>query len=290
MILAEENVHSDISYPAQIWQSLKYKKAVLAGVAIIFALAIGSIMSSFISGYDPNIQGDILLDRYLAPSWEHLFGTDKFGRDIFSRVLYGGRVSLTIAISVVFLSSTIGLIFGAISGYFGGRIDSAMMRFLDFLLAFPLIFLIIMITAVFNTNHWYLIPILGLVSWMETARLVRAEVLSIKERDYIFAARGLGFSQARIIFKHVIPNCFSIVLVLAPLKIAEVILLESALSFLGIGVQPPTPSWGNIINDGREAILSAWWISTFPGLFITSTVISFHVIADGLRETLNPDG
>jgi peptide/nickel transport system permease protein len=289
MIAAEEYYPSDINYPSQIWQSLKYKKAVLTGVAIIVVLTIASFMSSFISGYDPNIQGDILLDRYLAPGWEHIFGTDKFGRDIFSRVLYGGRISLTIAISVVFLSSTIGLIFGAVSGYFGGRIDAVMMRFLDFLLAFPLIFLVIMIMAVFNTNHWYLIPILGLVSWMETARLVRAEVLSIKERDYILAARGLGFSQLRIIFKHVIPNCFSIVLVLVPLKIAEVILLESALSFLGIGVQPPTPSWGNIINDGREAILSAWWISTFPGLFITSTVISFHLIADGLRETLNPD-
>jgi len=275
--------------PGTNWYSLKYKRAALAGLAIVVVLTISSFMSTLISGYDPNFQGDILLDRYLAPSWDHLLGTDKFGRDILSRVLYGGRISLIIAMSVVFLSSTIGLIFGAVSGYYGGKIDAIMMRFLDFLLAFPMIFLVIMITTVFNTNHWYLIPILGFVSWMETARLVRAEVLSIKERDYILAARGLGFSQARIIFKHVIPNCFSVVLVLVPLKIAEVILLESALSFLGIGVQPPTPSWGNIINDGREALLSAWWISTFPGLFITTTVISFHLIADGLRESLNPN-
>jgi peptide/nickel transport system permease protein len=289
MISTEEYHDSSISYSAQTWQSLKYKKAALIGLGIIIVLTIASFMSTIISGYDPNIQGDILLDRYLTPGWDHLFGTDKFGRDIFSRVLYGGRISLTIAISVVFLSSTIGLIYGAASGYFGGKVDAIMMRFLDFLLAFPLIFLVIMITAIFSINHWYLIPILGFSGWMETARLVRAEVLSIKERDYILAARGLGFNQARIIFNHVIPNCFSVVLVLVPLKIAEVILLESALSFLGIGVQPPTPSWGNIINDGREALLSAWWISTFPGMFITSTVISFHLIADGLRDCLTPN-
>lgn len=273
----------------QLWQNLKLQKPALAGMVILFTLALTSFFSTFLSGYDPNMQGDILLDRYLSPGWEHLFGTDKFGRDVFSRVLYGGRISLTIALSVVFVSSTIGVVYGMVSGYVGGKVDRLMMRMLDFLLAFPLIFLLIMIIALFDVNHWYLIPVIGLTSWMETARLIRAEVLSIKEQDYILAARGLGFSNTRIIFHHILPNCLSILFVTAPLKVAEVVLLESALSFLGIGVQPPTASWGNIINDGREAMLNAWWISTFPGIFITVTVASFHLIANGLREFISPN-
>ena len=161
-----------------------------------------------------------------------------------------------------------------------------MMRFLDFFLAFPAIFFIITISAIMQLDHWYLIPILGLTGWMETARLVRAEVLTVKERDYVLAARGLGFSRMRILFRHVIPNCMSPVIVAATLKIGEVILLESALSFLGIGVQPPTPSWGNIINDGREVLLRAWWVATFPGIFIMLSVVSFNLISESIHDYL----
>ncbi|MBD3223314.1 MAG: ABC transporter permease subunit, partial [Caldithrix sp.] len=157
-----------------------------------------------------------------------------------------------------------------------------------FFLAFPLIFLLIMLIAFFDINHWHLIPILGLTSWMETARLVRAEVLSIKERPYILAAKGLGFSHWRIMYHHIIPNCLGVVLVIAPLKVAEIVLLESALSFLGIGIQPPTPSWGNIINDGRHHLLNAWWIATFPGLMITITVMAFHKVSDRLKSSIHP--
>ena len=161
-------------------------------------------------------------------------------------------------------------------------------RLLDFLLAFPVIFLIIAVAAVFQVSHWYLIPLLGLTGWMDTARLVRAEVLSVKERDFILAAKGLGFTHTRILMKHIIPNCLNPVIVAATLKVGEVILLESALSFLGIGIRPPSPSWGNIINDGRQALLNAWWVATFPGIFIVLTVMSFNLISDGLRQALGP--
>ena len=257
------------------------------GIIILLIMLLCSLFSTTISGYNPDSHGDIVLDRYLPPSITHPFGTDKFGRDLLSRVLYGGRISLLIAISVVAISMTIGVLYGSIAGYTGGRTDSIMMRILDFLLAFPLIFLVITLIALFKMMHWYLIPLLALTSWMETARLIRAEVLSLKEREYIMAVQGLGYSNLRIIFVHVIPNCLSVVLVTIPLKIAEVILLESALSFLGIGVQPPTASWGNIINDGREVLTSAWWVSTIPGLFITTTVLCFQLISDGIKKSVS---
>ena len=269
-----------------IVNAFKMRKAII-GLAIVLIMLLSSFLSTPISGYDPDSHGDIVKERYLAPSGSHPFGTDKFGRDLLSRVLYGGRISLMIAISVVAISMTIGVLYGSISGYFGSRIDSIMMRILDFLLAFPLIFLVITLIALFKMTHWYLIPLLAFTSWMETARLIRAEVLSLKEREYIMAVQGLGYSHLRIIFVHVIPNCLSVVLVTVPLKIAEVILLESALSFLGIGVQPPTASWGNIINDGREVLTSAWWVSTIPGIFITFTVLSFHLISDGIKNSLS---
>ena len=269
-----------------IVNAFKMRKAII-GLAIVLIMLLSSFLSTPISGYNPDSHGDIVKERYLAPSGSHPFGTDKFGRDLLSRVLYGGRISLMIAISVVAISMTIGVLYGSISGYFGGRIDSIMMRILDFLLAFPLIFLVITLIALFKMTHWYLIPLLAFTSWMETARLIRAEVLSLKEREYIMAVQGLGYSHLRIIFVHVIPNCLSVVLITVPLKIAEVILLESALSFLGIGVQPPTASWGNIINDGREVLTSAWWVSTIPGIFITFTVLSFHLISDGIKNSLS---
>lgn len=276
------------SFAGQVLRAFRHQRSARMGLWIILTLILASLLISFIGPYSPQQQGDLVLERYLPPSAEHWFGTDKFGRDIFTRVIYGARISLAVALGVVLLAGTIGLLYGAVSGYFGGRVDSVMMRLLDFLLAFPVIFLILMAVAVFNINHWYLIPLLGLTGWMDTARLVRAEILSLKERDYILAARAMGYSSTRIILHHLIPNCLTILFVMAPLRIAEVILLESALSFLGIGVQPPTPSWGNIINDGKDVLLKAWWISTFPGIFITLTVMSFHFISEGLKKSLQP--
>ncbi|MFQ5677399.1 MAG: ABC transporter permease [bacterium] len=268
------------------WTKVRKSRAGKVGLVILGLLLILSTFSGLFTTHDPIKHGNLLTEKYLSPSMEHPFGTDKFGRDIFSRVLYGGRVSLTIAISVVFLSIVIGLNYGILSGYFGGVIDSIMMRLLDFLLAFPVIFLIIAVVAIFQVSHWYLIPLLSLTGWMDTARLVRAEVLSVKERDFILAAKGLGFSSARILFRHVLPNSLNPVIVAATFKVGEVILLESALSFLGIGVQPPIPSWGNIVNDGRNVLLNAWWVATFPGIFIVLSVMSFNFISDAFRQAL----
>jgi peptide/nickel transport system permease protein len=265
---------------------LRKSRLALIGLSFIILLILVSALAPVIIQRDPNAQGDLVYYRYLSPSFDHPFGTDKFARDVFSRVWYGARISLTIAFSVVVLSLTIGLLYGTISGFFGGWIDSLMMRILDFILAFPVIFLLIIVVAIFNPNLFHFILLLSLTGWMESARMVRAEVLSVKERDYIQAAISLGLSRFRILFRHVIPNCLTPLLVMAPLKIGRVILLESALSFLGIGVQPPTASWGNIIHDGSHILVHAWWIALFPGILIVLTVMSFNLVGEGIKESL----
>lgn len=189
---------SNVLKPSKFWRRLQGHHLAVTGVLIIVLLSLSCFGSDFLTRYDPDAHGDLLAARYLQPSVEHPFGTDRFGRDVFSRVLHGGRISLTIAFCVVMLTMTLGLSYGALSGYAGGFVDAAMMRFLDFFLAFPSIFLILTIVAVFDLHHWYLIPILGLTGWMESARIVRNEVLSLKERDFIQAAKCLGFSHCRI--------------------------------------------------------------------------------------------
>ncbi len=258
----------------------------VAALYFLVVLFLATAMSSVISPDDPNHQGDLVISRYESPSFQHPFGTDKFARDVFSRVLCGGRISLSIAFSVVFLSLTIGILYGTFSGYFGGWVDSVLMRLLDFVLAFPIIFLVIAIVAIFRPGLWSLILVLSVTGWMDVARLVRSEVLTVKERDFVLAARGLGFGHLHILFRHVIPNCLTPAIVAAPLKISEIILLESALSFLGIGVQPPTASWGNIINDGRQVLVEAWWISVFAGIFIVLTVMSFNLIGEAIQNSM----
>lgn len=268
---------------------LRKRKSVLLALNFLLLIFLLTIFSSFFTVYQPDEQGDLISERYLAPSLQHPFGTDKFARDVFSRVLYGGRISLTIGLSVVFLSVTIGILYGAISGYSRRWIDALMMRFLDFILAFPVIFLMIAIIAIFRPNFRYLILVLGLTGWMEIARLVRAEVLVLKEKEFIQAAKGFGFSHVHILFKHLIPNCLTPVLVAIPLKIGEIILLESALSFIGVGVQPPTASWGSIIYSGKDVLLNAWWISTIPGVFIVLTVLCFNLVGEAMRNYLSPN-
>jgi peptide/nickel transport system permease protein len=249
-------------------------------LAILFLLVliVLALFSQYFTFYPPEQQGDLLHDRFLPPSAEHPFGTDKFGRDVYSRVIYGAKVSLGIAFTTLTLALTIGILYGAISGYFGGLVDVVMMRVLDFYLAFPSIYLFIAVAAIFSPNLMVLIALLSFNIWMEIARIVRAEVLSIKERPFVLMAKNMGFSHARILFRHILPNSLTPVIAIIPLKIAEIILMESALSFLGIGVQPPTPSWGSIINDGREALHYAWWVSTIPGMFIAITVLCFNKI------------
>ncbi len=262
----------------------KLRGSLKLGLLLMVVLAAVVTLGPLLVEHSPTDQGDLLTERYLAPSPEHPFGTDKFARDVFSRVLNGGRISLIIALSVVLLSMTIGLAYGTIAGYAGGIVDAFMMRFLDFLLAFPAVFLTITVIALFDMNHWYLIPILSLTGWMESARIVRAETLSLKEREFILATKALGYSHARILVKHIMPNALGPVIVAATFKVGEIILLESALSFFGLGVQPPDASWGNIIQDGRHVLFRAWWISTFPGLFILLAVTSVNLVGEKLQS------
>lgn len=275
---------STTRFRERFWQ----KRATVVGLGILISLVLFTMSVSSLSSFDPNRNGDLLNERDLPPSVAHPFGTDKFARDLLCRVAYGGQISLSIASAVVFLSLSIGVLYGITSGYFGGLLDTVMMRLLDFLLAFPIIFLVLALVAIYQPAHWYLIPLLAMTSWMDTARIIRSEVLSVKEREFILAAKGLGFSHARILFYHLLPNCLSPALVSAPFKVGEIILLESALSFLGLGVQPPTASWGSIINDGHSLLLDAWWISAFPGVLITLTVSSLNLLGDGLRYAFNP--
>ncbi len=217
-----------------------------------------------------------------------ILGTDQYGRDILSRVIYGSKISLSIGFLVVLISVTLGTVIGVSSGYFGGWIDATLMRIVDVLIAFPALFLILIIIATFGNSIYLIVITLSFTGWMGVARLVRSQVLSLKEQEFILAAKSLGLSHMRIIFRHLAPNTMTPVIIAATLRIGSIILTEAGLSFLGLGVQPPTPSWGNIINEGRDSLLNYWWISTFPGIAILTTVVCFNLIGDGVRDALDP--
>lgn len=227
-----------------------------------------------------------------ASTRDFLLGTDSFGRDVLSRLLFGARISLSLGFIAVLLSVTLGTVVGLSAGYFGRAIDSVLMRAVDVLLAFPSLFLILIVVAVFDTITFprilLVVIVLGCTSWMGIARLVRGEVLSLKEQDFVLAARAAGLGHARIIFRHILPNAITPVIINATLRIGGMILIEAALSFLNLGVQQPTASWGSIILEGKDVLARAWWISTFPGLAIVFTVISFNLVGDGLRDAFDP--
>jgi peptide/nickel transport system permease protein len=280
----------------------KRNRMAMAGLGIMILLYLVTLITPLIAPFDPAAQGDIVVTRYCPPSWlpadefdrercsvgTYLMGTDKFGRDIFSRVLYGARISLSIGFIAVGISVTLGTLVGAVGGYFGGMVDSILMRLTDMMLSFPRLVLLIVVIALFEPSIWLVVTVLGLTGWMGTARIVRGEVLSLREREFVQAARALGMGDTRIIMRHVVPNTMAPVIVSATLGIGLTILTEASLSFLGLGVQPPTPSWGNMVSDGRDALIQAWWIATFPGLAIVFTVIAFNLLGDGLRDALDP--
>jgi peptide/nickel transport system permease protein len=261
--------------------------AVLGAMAIL-ALYLVALLTPFLAPYDPAAQGSLVLERLTAPSAAHPLGTDHFARDVLSRLLHGARVSLSIGFIAVGISVTIGTLLGAVSGYFGGVLDTVVMRLVDMVISFPQLVLLITIIAVFEPSIFLIIAVLGLTQWTGTTRLVRGEVLTLREREYVQAARALGFSRARIILRHLVPNTLAPVIVAATLGIGNTIVLEAGLSFLGLGVQPPTASWGTMVADGRNNMLGAWWVSTFPGLAIVLTVLSFNLVGDGLRDALDP--
>ena len=266
----------------------KKNRMAMAGLAVMVFLYLITLLTPLIAPFDPAAQGDIVATRYLGPSFTNLMGTDRFGRDIFSRVLYGARISLSIGFIAMGIGVTLGTVIGAVAGFFGGIIDTLLMRFTDMMLSFPRLILLIVIIAMFEPSIFMVVAVLGLTGWMSVSRIVRGEVLSLREREFIQAARALGMSDGRIIFRHVIPNTLAPVIVYATLGIGNTILIEAGLSFLGLGVQPPTPSWGNMIAEGRDALINAWWIATFPGLAIVFTVICFNLLGDGLRDALDP--
>ena len=269
-----------------VWNRFRRNRLALAGGVVVLALFLLSFLAPLVTPYDPSH-----LDAWhvlLPPSARHWFGTDELGRDVFTRVIYGSRVSLKVGFVAVGLALLIGTSVGLVAGFYGGWADSILMRLVDIMLCFPTFFLILAVIAMLEPSIWYIMIIIGLTGWMGVARLVRAEVLTLREREFVLAARGLGASDFRIIVHHILPNALSPVLVTATLGVAGAILTESALSFLGIGVQPPTPSWGNILTAGKEYIEFAWWLSLFPGLAILVTVLAYNLLGEGLRDALDP--
>jgi peptide/nickel transport system permease protein len=268
------------------WKNFRHNRLALAACGVIVLLFLLSRLAPFVTPREPDA-----LDLYhvlMPPSAAHWFGTDELGRDVFTRVIYGARISLKVGFVAVGISVAVGTLVGLLAGYYGGLVDSLLMRFVDIMLCFPTFFLILAVITILEPSIWNIMIVIGLTSWMGVARLVRAEVLSLRERDFVLAARALGATDVRIIFRHILPNALSPVLVSATLGVAGAILTESALSFLGIGVQPPTPSWGNILTSGKDYIEFAWWLSLFPGLAILVTVLAYNLVGEGIRDALDP--
>jgi len=269
-----------------IWRRFKSNKLALAGSILVLTLFIVAFLAPLISLYDPteiNVK-EILL----PPSKAHLLGTDELGRDVFSRMIWASRVSLKVGFIAVGIAVGIAIILGSLAGYYGGRVDNIIMRFVDIMLCFPTFFLILAVIAILEPSITNIMIVIGITSWPGITRLLRAEFLSLKEREFVAAARALGASDWRIIFNHILPNALAPVVVAVTLGVAGAILTESALSFLGIGVQPPTPSWGNILTSGKAYIDFAWWLSLFPGLAILITVLGYTLLGEGLKDALNP--
>jgi peptide/nickel transport system permease protein len=258
----------------------------LVGLIILIPMFLCALFAPLISVHSP-FEPDL---KYVlaSPSISHPFGTDTLGRDVFARVVYGSRISLIVGFVSIGIAVMIGIAIGAISGYYGGIIDETIMRFVDLMMCFPTFFLILAVIALLEPSIWNIMIVIGLTGWMGIARLIRAEILSIKHKEFVLAAKALGLSEMRIIFRHVLPNAMSPVYVVATLGIGGAILTESALSFLGIGVQPPTPSWGNILTQAKDNIEVAWWLSLYPGLAIFLTVMGYNLLGEGLRDIFDP--
>jgi peptide/nickel transport system permease protein len=268
------------------WKRFRKNKLALAGAFIVILLFLVAVLAPFISPYDP---GQINIKRVLQePTAEHILGTDSLGRDVFSRMIWGSRISLMVGFVAVGISSLVGIFLGALAGYYGRLADNLIMRFVDIMLCFPTFFLILAVIALLEPNIWNIMIIIGITGWMGVARLVRAEFLSLRERDFTMAEKALGARNFRIIFRHILPNAMAPVLVSATLGVAGAILTESALSFLGIGVQPPTPSWGNILTAGKDNIEIAWWLSLYPGMAILITVLGYNLLGEGIRDAIDP--
>jgi peptide/nickel transport system permease protein len=289
---------SGSQFHRSIWQItlqqfLRHRMAV-GSIVVLLAIVLCTVLAPIISPYDP--LATEAANKLQPPSREHLMGTDDMGRDVLSRILYAGRVSLTVGFLATFASLILGLIIGGLSGYFGGKLDNLLMRVTDLFLSFPTLFVLILLSALLReTNLNFLrsgmlpvVFVIAILSWMGLARLVRAAFLSLREQEFIVAARALGVKPARIVLRHIVPNTLSVIIVNSTLFVAYSIILESGLSYLGFGVQPPTPTWGNMLNRSQIYVYVAPWLGIFPGLMIFFTVISINYIGDGLRDAMDP--
>ena len=268
-----------------IKQLVRNKLALMGGIVVVILFAV-SFLAPYISPYNPDTIN--VKEILMPPSSHHLLGTDELGRDVLSRMIWGSRISLKVGFVAVGIAVIIGIIIGAAAGYYGGWVDDLLMRFVDMMLCFPSFFLILAVIAILEPSIYNIMAVIGLTGWMGVARLVRAEFLRIREMDYVKAARSIGASDFRIVFRHILPNALNPVIVAATLGVAGAILTESALSFLGIGVQPPTPSWGNMLTAGKDNMEIAWWLSVYPGLAILITVLGYNLLGEGLRDILDP--
>ncbi|MCB5206239.1 ABC transporter permease [Methylovorus mays] len=268
------------------WRQALRNPLALSGFIIIFGILLLAILAPLIAPYDPNaIDVKAIL---LPPSLQHPMGTDGLGRDVFSRMLFGARISLLVGIVAVGIATSIGIVLGAISGYYRGWVDVVIMRLVDVMLSIPTFFLILAVIAFLTPSIWNIMIVIGLTSWMGVTRLVRAEFLSLRGREFVMASETLGARDFRMIFIHMLPNSLTPIMVSFVLGVASAVLVESGLSFLGLGVQAPQASWGNILTDGKEYIQFAWWLSLFPGVAILLTVLGYNLLGEGLRDVLDP--
>lgn len=279
---------------ADVWRRFRRHPGAMAGLLVLSLLMLVIILAGF-SPYDPE-KSDIL-SRLQPPSWKHPMGTDPLGRDLLTRVLYGGRISMLVGLMVVAITLVIGVPIGAVAGYFGGWVDNVLMRITDAALTLPSLLVLILLSAIlheveiplFQRNSPMTIAlVIGLLSWMTAARLVRASFLTIRERDFIIAARSVGAGNRRIMIRHILPNAIGPIIVESTLEMGYAIMQESGLSFLGFGIQPPTPSWGNLLGNAQEHLSKHPWLAIFPGLMIFLVIISVNYIGDGLRDAFDP--
>lgn len=258
----------------------------MVGAVIVLIIFFSALGAPILAPYDVNAQN--LTMSLQPPSTSHLLGTDVYGRDLLSRLIYGARVSLGIGLSAAFIATTVGVFVGVFAGFFGGWVDWLLMRIVDVLMGFPRLVVMLLAVGFGTPSIWLTLTVLGLLAWMEVARIVRGEVMVIREMLYLKAAQALGLKRSRIIMGYILPNVIGSVIVSTTLLIGTMILVEASLSFLGLGVQPPNASWGTILNQGRVDPVGAWWISAFGGLMIIITVVGFNLLGDGLRDLLDP--
>jgi peptide/nickel transport system permease protein len=282
----DEKIPAGRSLASDAWRRLRRSPSAVIGGAVLLLVVLSALLAPAVSPYDPIKTSQ--RTSLEAPSLKHPMGTDRFGRDIFSRVLWGGRLSLPVGFVSVVIAAVIGVLLGLVAGYYGGRVDAVIMRFVDLLLAFPGILLALAIVAVLGASLLNLMIAVGIASIPDYVRITRGTVLSVKEREFVLAARTVGSRDGAIMLRHILPNVLSPLIVLATLGMAAAIITGSALSFLGLGIKPPTPEWGNMLSEGREFLQRAWWVAFFPGLTIMLTVFSINLLGDGLRDALDP--